>query len=901
MLQSAHVFMLRQKIKSFDEMSDLPGVTNPVFCEVEAHAIASEAGEPNGASRSGEHLMQENTSRQRENGHESLKTVHSQQISAGIGTELQNNHSLTSNGAVANTHRGEEDVVTRSPRHECHLKLDDATKSAEIVAKFEAKVASPETGKHANGDQMITETRKMDINQDTRIIKFGTHEGGEECPCEDCFRKREIGKKKAEELETVLPQLDEVDAPQNEPPPAAPTLPPEPPSDPTSPPSPPPTLDPTPAPIPPPTVVPLLYSAPPPPPSPSPPPPPSPETPPSEDTHISIDEEPDVEVEEPQQEVTKEERETVGKIVQDLFDELVDDEKTGGCCRVCCRGCSNLWWKACCGQALSISCTNRDFKNCNSVQKSKEVITEALENAIERGTTALKRIVFPLCSSILRDVWVSAEFILIWVAFILSLVQLTVSGNTAVLNILHLALASLALVLANIDAGFQLSEFRSCKTCYSVCKGKNRKDEKRLAVDHGDQTESKYVCCNRCCDRSTTGGKAVLMSRDAFDVVRVFLSELILYPLTICDIFELILCKGWERENTSDELSLALFIISSFSLIFFVYILRIVLLFFTLVNTQRTRQKLVDKSQKEWQNRDPPPPYSFTTTQAPPVNEEVVDRAAGKWFSGYFFVHVLSQMIAQILMIIAISAKFLYENRNYDLDQTIHISTYLWYMLAAGYMLPLCGLATFFIVNFYWVREFPIKLYIQILSVLSCPDATALFFPKEALMGDEKNGESENSEGLVHKWREVMQRVNSVDLRNPNSRDTVINDFKEMAKQNIFTDRLGFPFRSPGLVILCMIYAALQLAFIISATKNNVDGDTILAGGNWTTFYIFAIIVGGLANVYTFCVAYFWLLVIAVITAGILIAVAMICLCLLLASTASGSSSNSQQTNQRRY
>ena len=87
------------------------------------------------------------------------------------------------------------------------------------------------------------------------------------------------------------------------------------------------------------------------------------------------------------------------------------------------------------------------------------------------------------------------------------------------------------------------------------------------------------------------------------------------------------------------------------------------------------------------------------------------------------------QMIAQLLMIVAIASKFQYENRNYDTDGTIHISNYLWYMLVAGYILPLCGLGSYFIVSYYWAREFPMKLYIQILEVLSCPDATSLFFP----------------------------------------------------------------------------------------------------------------------------------------------------------------------------
>ena len=183
-----------------------------------------------------------------------------------------------------------------------------------------------------------------------------------------------------------------------------------------------------------------------------------------------------------------------------------------------------------------------------------------------------------------------------------------------------------------------------------------------------------------------------------------------------------------------------------------------------LARAQKTRQRLVDKAQQ----------------RSPPYQDNEVNRTAEKWFSGYFFMHVVSQMIVQELMIIAISAKFQYENRNYDKDNTIHISGYLWYMIIAGYILPYCGFLTFFIVNFYWAREFPIKFYIQILSVLSSPDASFIFLPKEK---DGEGGEEEQ-EGLIAKWREVMQHVNTIDL---------IRDFKTMAEQNCGT-QVWFPF-----------------------------------------------------------------------------------------------------------
>ena len=236
-------------------------------------------------------------------------------------------------------------------------------------------------------------------------------------------------------------------------------------------------------------------------------------------------------------------------------------------------------------------------------------------------------------------------------------------------------------------------------------------------------------------------------------------------------------------------------------------------------------------------------------------------------------MHVVSQMIVQVLMIVAISAKFQYENRNYNKDNTIHISGYLWYMIIAGYILPFCGFLTFFIVNFYWAREFPIKLYIQILSILSSPDASFIFFPNEKL-GEDGKGGNEEQEGLIAKWREVMQQVNTVDLTK---------DYKKMAEQNFVIHKLGFPFRSPGLIFLCFIYAGLQLTVVFCATQNDVGDDVILNGGGWTIFYICTVILGSLANMYTYAVAYLWLFIIVLIIAILYIIVIIVVVIVIIA------------------
>lgn len=87
------------------------------------------------------------------------------------------------------------------------------------------------------------------------------------------------------------------------------------------------------------------------------------------------------------------------------------------------------------------------------------------------------------------------------------------------------------------------------------------------------------------------------------------------------------------------------------------------------------------------------------------------DDPTGLYIQVYFAVHMFAQMIALIFMIIAIAAKISYENRFYNPDSLLceseespanicspNASSHLWYMLIAAYVMPVCGILTFYIV-----------------------------------------------------------------------------------------------------------------------------------------------------------------------------------------------------------
>ena len=68
-------------------------------------------------------------------------------------------------------------------------------------------------------------------------------------------------------------------------------------------------------------------------------------------------------------------------------------------------------------------------------------------------------------------------------------------------------------------------------------------------------------------------------------------------------------------------------------------------------------------------------------------------------------------------MIVCIGAKMHYENRNFSVDNTVQISSALWYMFFGALIIPLAGVFTFGISNFYSsVQEYPIGYFLDLLD-----------------------------------------------------------------------------------------------------------------------------------------------------------------------------------------
>ena len=198
-----------------------------------------------------------------------------------------------------------------------------------------------------------------------------------------------------------------------------------------------------------------------------------------------------------------------------------------------------------------------------------------------------------------------------------------------------------------------------------------------------------------------------------------------------------------------------------------------------------------------------------------------------------------------------------------DKDESIHVSNELWYMLVAGYILPICGILTFFIVTYYWVQEFPIGICIDVMScVLLMPGPDDII--KKIAQPDEEE---------LEKRSKIDSFIRLADLKL---------EFKGL-RDTSWGSKAFYPFSSPQTAVLSVIYAVLQAVFVILAFR--IFRDNVIG----ILFCLFAGSIGFIANFYVFSIAFIWtwlftiiLLAIAVVIAIAIAGFGLICIACLL-------------------
>lgn len=560
----------------------------------------------------------------------------------------------------------------------------------------------------------------------------------------------------------------------------------------------------------------------------------------------------------------------------------VEDEETNSsdeenCCICpCCKKymeegetCEDL----CCG-AYNFRFGRKNSSNSNTqwqqlterVSRNRILDSTVLREGRKGGRSIYRKITFPVVTDIVREWWVSADFVVALFGLVFSVIAFAFSETYLAFTTVHFCLGILFSVFATIDAILILRKcatYKSCKMCcMSVCAKENNSGSKH--IDHRKDLEALGQSYNN------KWGKCRKHSKTVFDAIHVFLTEALTYPLLMFDIFNMITRRVYEGRTTLELISIVLFALSCFSFLFYVYIARVLILIGMIRSIQNECKQYKEK-------------YNDASSGYTALCYHI-----------FLAIYLIGQMLSQVLMIIATGRRIEYDNRHLiysnqtksdfvvndlnsnesiDLENVtnsttselsgIQISGCLWYMLIFTYVLPLLGFFLFFFLTYYWLQEFPLGLYVVNLFKM------AIHHGKDAVM---KKDKSENE--LSQEFKYSLEQ-----------------GYSKMRKKSCII-KFCYPFTAPTIIVLCFIYMGIYSLYEVCAVDtlyhiNNgtIDGSIpqyiskVQQGNFWVLYHLVGGIVIVIANFYAFVVAAVWsiIFVIAMFIVAVLVFVGVFC------------------------
>ena len=373
-------------------------------------------------------------------------------------------------------------------------------------------------------------------------------------------------------------------------------------------------------------------------------------------------------------------RRRVQKAVAAAISDVTSGKETGGDGGVCC----------CFGKGVGAE----EDKHRPAIHLSPQ-----LQKASSQGFDMMKKVFFPALPHLLQDAWVYLEFGITMFAFIFGLFSLDLNDGSKAFNIVYLTLTIISIVLAVVDCFLYFVQMGSCAECLKICYVKLKRrgedgEQELLAMEDGE------VERKRCCRMSKE--KKEKFSTYS-ELVRNIVSEAILYPLLICDLFDFIVGGVFRNISTEDHLNFTLFVVGGLYLILAVYIMRM----FTIAGILFSFHKL------------PEMPNSS--------GSRVNNIRLLRWFS----VHILFQILTHALLIVSVALKIRHENPVFGEQDSIFASSFLWINVVLGGVIPFAGILSFFVTNYYDIKEFSVSFWIDMMAMLQAPSFTEVVFPSD--------------------------------------------------------------------------------------------------------------------------------------------------------------------------
>ena len=426
-----------------------------------------------------------------------------------------------------------------------------------------------------------------------------------------------------------------------------------------------------------------------------------------------------------------------------------------------------------------------------------------------------------------REVSLYGGFLWTLLFFLISVSGLITDKGKSLAPIFGVAFGSLVLCFGIFDVIYY-AYHRRCRTCNkwkewykkkknaSINKTYNKlNDETIVETDNemnkerNDETNSEPPDSGACCyEKCTCLGEKFTKS---IDFIRIVISELLYYPSVILSVFDFA-TQLVDNNNDATKISASIWLLTIVSFLgdfATVYVIRAFILAGSL----------------------------FTVIKI--LNFKNIGRAL---FHFIFILFAYGIMIQQICMIISITVRYYFEysiaaemaSRLNSTDVDYQLSGSLWYMLICCFFTPIVGVMVFFAVHHYWTQKFPCDFLFTFLEHLK--SGGFLTFNKDM---------KEKSDKLKDflKIDEVRERFNEIP----------------------FKAKLLYPFKSPQIIVLCFVYNYL-LSFFYVLT---IAGTSSSYG--WSVFFFITYCFGCLVNLYAFCIATLWNIILTMILALIVL------------------------------
>ena len=396
---------------------------------------------------------------------------------------------------------------------------------------------------------------------------------------------------------------------------------------------------------------------------------------------------------------------------------------------------------------------------CGEIKKngiSNVIKADTIRKAKDWGWGFLKRCVFPLVSEYWREVWIYVQFLIALVMLLYQVISFALDEEQRTpfdIAAFAFTVISSALSLIDLLVNIYTQRCRICRDCVSntrCCRAQAQGDECQQHEDSPADCNWTNQCCKLC------------FTNDYSDLVRTLLSELFIYPIVILSMFRFIIgLKTDVRYRTVRFiLSVVFFALPIIWNIVTVYVLRLVALAFIMKTVQEVKKAV-----------------------HVPGTEETEETNTGIMFHIRFFFHVLGQMVSQALMIACVGYMFYETNYEAKDASSFKVIGYLWYLIIGAFLIPLLGVFTFALTNYYEIEEYPIAHFIAIFGYLK------------------------KQKGFVHMNAEVREEmVEKVS-------EILDAGFAEIHSRNC-CEKSMYSFLSPGIMLLCLLYGTMVNVFL---------------------------------------------------------------------------------------